>query len=130
VSGLTAGTQYTLTFYQAAAQQEGFTGKTTEQWEVTFGGASQESMLMNTPSEGNYAWNEVTMLFTANSASELLSFLAQGTPNGVPPFVLLDGVTLTANGSTSAVPEPAVDGFIGMALLSIPLFYRLRKRRN
>jgi hypothetical protein len=47
-------------------------------------------------------WLPVNLTFTANSTSELLSFLAVGTPSGnLPPFALLDGVSLTA------VPEPS-----------------------
>jgi hypothetical protein len=34
INGLTAGTTYTLSFWQAAGQQTGFTGATTEQWKV------------------------------------------------------------------------------------------------
>ena len=37
VSGLTAGTTYTLQFQQAAGQQVGFSGATTEQWKVFLG---------------------------------------------------------------------------------------------
>ena len=37
ISGLTAGTTYTLQFQQAAGQQTGFTGDTTEQWKVFLG---------------------------------------------------------------------------------------------
>ena len=37
VSGLTAGTTYTLQFQQAAGQQVGFSGDTTEQWKVFLG---------------------------------------------------------------------------------------------
>ena len=40
--------------------------------------------------------------FTATGPSEVLRFIAHGTPSGVPPFSLLDGVSMTA-----AVPEPA-----------------------
>jgi hypothetical protein len=43
-----------------------------------------------------------TMNFTADNTSDLLSFFAVGTPNGEPPFVLLDGVSLNAD-----TPEPA-----------------------
>jgi hypothetical protein len=41
------------------------------------------------------------MTFTPTSTSETLSFLAIGTPGGVPPLALLDGVSL------SDIPEPA-----------------------
>ena len=37
ISGLTAGTTYTLQFQQAAGQQIGFSGPTTEQWKVFLG---------------------------------------------------------------------------------------------
>ena len=37
VSGLTVGTTYTLSFYQAASQQTGFYGATTNQWIVALG---------------------------------------------------------------------------------------------
>ena len=37
VSGLTAGTTYDLQFQQAAGQQVGFSGHTTEQWKVFLG---------------------------------------------------------------------------------------------
>ena len=61
--------------------------------------------------------------FTANSTSELLSFLAVGTPSGnVPPFALLDGVSLTA------VPEPSTWAmmFVGFAGLGYAAFRRRR----
>ncbi len=41
-----------------------------------------------------------TFNFTADNTSDVLSFLAVGTPNGEPPFSLLDGV------SVQAAPEP------------------------
>ena len=34
ISGLTAGMTYTLSFWQAAGQQQGFSGATTEQWKI------------------------------------------------------------------------------------------------
>ena len=37
ISGLVAGTTYDLEFQQAAGQQTGFTGATTEQWKVFLG---------------------------------------------------------------------------------------------
>ena len=49
-----------------------------------------------------------------------LSFLAIGTPNGTPPFALLDDVSLQ-------VPEPAATVFLaGMGAL---LAARLRRKR-
>src|SRR6478736_838184 len=37
INGLTVGTSYTLSFWQAAGQQQGFSGDTTEQWKVFLG---------------------------------------------------------------------------------------------
>ena len=68
-------------------------------------------------------WMTESFKFTANSTSELLSFLAVGTPSGnVPPFALLDGVSLTA--------VPAVDiGDDGHRLRGAPAVPPSRRRR-
>ena len=116
INGLTVGHQYTLTFQQAAGQQTGFSGPTTEKWSVSFGGDTQDSSLYSLPSHGVGAWELQSMTFTASSVSEVLSFLAVGTPDGVPPTVFLADVNL--NDSTpSTVPEPSsvVTLLIGVA---------------
>ena len=66
-----------------------------------------------------------TFYFTADATSEVLSFLAIGTPisPSVPPFSLLDSVSMMA------VPEPStwatmVVGFGGLG------FAAYRRRRN
>ncbi len=102
IKGLTVGTVYTLTFYQAAGQQQGFKGATTERWKVGFGTDSQLSSLFSLPEGGVGPWQAQTMTFTAQATSQVLSFLAVGTPNGQPPISFLDGVSLQA-----AIPEPA-----------------------
>ena len=115
ISGLTAGQTYTLTFYQAAAQQVGLSGPTTEQFEVTLGSQIQYSTLMTNPSEGFTPWNQQTMTFTATSASEVLTFLSLGAPGGAPPLGLLDGVSLNPPSPPPAsTPEPS-----GLALIGI-----------
>lgn len=115
ISGLTAGQTYTLTFYQAAAQQVGLSGATTEQFEVTLGSQIQYSTLMTNPSEGFTPWNQQTMTFTATSASEVLTFLSLGAPGGAPPLGLLDGVSLNPPSPPPAsTPEPS-----GLALIGI-----------
>ncbi|QYE33826.1 PEPxxWA-CTERM sorting domain-containing protein [Polymorphobacter sp. PAMC 29334] len=102
ISGLTAGKSYTVSFYQAAGQQVGFTGPTTEQWSVSLGESTQLSSLYSLPQGAVGGWQKQTMTFVAGSTNELLSFLAVGTPGGAPPISFLDGVSLTAS-----VPEPA-----------------------
>ncbi len=100
ISGLTIGKGYTVNFYQAAGQQLGFTGPTTERWSVSFGNDTQLSTKYSLAEAGIGAWQAQTMHFTATQASQVLTFLAVGTPNGAPPISMLDGVSL-------AVPEPA-----------------------
>lgn len=55
------------------------------------------------------------------SASEVLSFLAIGTPAGVPPFALLDGVSI------SEVPEPGSLVLLG-AGLGVAVLVSCRRR--
>ena len=126
VTGLIPGDQYTITFWQAAAQQDGpnFNGATTEQWQVDLGSQSQTSTLMNNPDHGFTDWNQQTMTFTATAASEVLQFIAEGSPNGVPPFSLLDGVTMAQTGT----PEPAAFALLGAGLIAVSLLGRRRKR--
>ena len=105
ISGLTVGKQYTLNFWQAAGQQQGFTGPTTERWEVTFGNDVVLSSLFSLPQGGVGPWQQQTMTFTATAASQVLKFLAKGTPGGAPPISFLDGVSLQE--VVPGVPEPA-----------------------
>jgi len=141
---LTVGDSYILTFYQAAGQQQGFSGATTDYFNVSLGNAVlvypstggpniaiasttgepvQVSSTMNNVSGGFVPWTQQTMVFTATSSQEVLTFLASGTPAGTPPFALLDGVSLVA------VPEPSpliamVIGILGLGLI---LFKRYRR---
>jgi len=121
VTGLVAGQQYSVGFYYAGAQQSGFTGDTTEQWKVSLGGSAvQSTPILNDVSHGFTGWNHEVFTFTADGSSDTLSFLAAGTPNGEPPFSLLDGVTMTA------VPEPASMFLMGTGLAALGLIRRRR----
>jgi hypothetical protein len=114
VTGLVVGQQYNVSFYQAAAQQSGYDGATTERWQVSLGTETKLSTLMNNPNHGMVGWMSQTLSFTADATSEVLSFLAVGTPNGLPPFVLIDGITVTAQ-----TPEPGSYALLGLGLLGI-----------
>lgn len=94
VNGLTVGKTYQLSFDWAAAQQSGFNGPTTDQWIVSFGNMTLSTPVLSIPSHGFSGWQTQSFDYVASSSSEVLSFLANGTPSGVPPFALLDGVTI------------------------------------
>jgi hypothetical protein len=117
IGGLTVGKSYTLKFYQAAGQQVGSSGPTTEQWTGSFGERVQTSTLYSLPQGATGAWQAQTMTFTADFASQVINFLATGTPGGGPSTSFIDGISLT-----ESVPEPASwalmlggFGFVGAA---------------
>ena len=101
-NGLTVGDKYTVNFYWAGAQQSGFTGASTDQFIVDFGGSTQSTAMVDVASEGFSGWQHQSFTFTADNTSDVLSFLASGSVSGVPSFALLDGVSVFA-----AAPEPA-----------------------
>ena len=101
LTGLVVGKDYLVDFDWAAAQQHGYNGATTEQWIVSLGGQSISTAVFANESHGFSGWMHESFRFTYDGANNVLSFLAVGTPNGEPPFSLLDGV------SAAAVPEPA-----------------------
>jgi hypothetical protein len=122
IAGLTAGQTYDLTFWQAADQQSGDRAATTEQWAVSLGSDTQDSTLMNTPGGQFNPWNQQSLAFVATSTSELLNFLALGTPSGEPPVVLLADVSLTQ------VPEPVTLTLLGTGLVGLVAVRRRRAR--
>src|SRR6516225_6830562 len=84
IPNLTASTTYTLQFQQAAGQQQGFTGPTTEEWKVFLGvggigvdcstnpctvtgtanNEEEDSTPMSDGSMMNVDWNSVNLSFT------------------------------------------------------------------
>ncbi|HWB54712.1 MAG TPA: hypothetical protein VG722_10985, partial [Tepidisphaeraceae bacterium] len=126
IYGLTTGDGYTVSFWWAGAQAYGgaFTSPTTDQWQVSFGSQTQYTSVVNNAGEGFTGWMQETMHFTADNTSDVLSFLAVGTPTGAPPFSLLDGVSVTGKGggTTGVAPLPtamslSTVGLIGLAAL-------------
>jgi hypothetical protein len=119
LTGLTVGNTYVVSFWWAGAQQSGYTGVNTEQWQVSFGSSTQSTAVVDNVSHGFTGWAFQTFNFIAGSTSEVLSFLAVGTPSGEPPFSLLDGV--------SVVPEPASIVLVGVGVVGFGVV-RLRRR--
>ena len=113
INGLTPGQNYTVSFWWAAAQQYTFNGSNQSQWQVSLGSQTQSTAFATIPSHGFSGWMFQSFTYTATSSSEVLSFFANGSPP-VPPFALLDGVTLNAN---SSVPEPATITLLATGLM-------------
>jgi Protein of unknown function (DUF642)/PEP-CTERM motif len=123
INGLTAGQAYSVSFYWAGAQQSGFNGPTSDNVTVSLGSQSFTTQTVSLPSHGFSGWVQQTFTFTADSTSDVLSFLAYGTPNGVPPFALLDGVSMVAVAS----PEPSTLLHAGLGMFGLGAVW-LRKR--
>lgn len=127
IAGLVSGTTYTLSFLWAAAQWSdgsgGFaTGDTTESVKVSIDGKNYTTDTVNLPSKGFSGWMAKSLTFTYGGGSNVLSFLATGTPAGLPPMTLLDSVSL------SAVPEPGTLTLAGLAVAAT--LVTLRRRRK
>jgi len=136
ISGLTVGQQYTLNFEWAGAQFTDIkdsTGKYWVGWDVSFAAIGAPVTAENSFSVGGSGslinnwgfqdWATASHTFTASATTQVLSFLATG-PSGLPPFSLLDGVTLT---EVTSVPEPAS---LALMLAGGALLVGVAKRRR
>jgi hypothetical protein len=110
INGLQAGHQYTLSFYGAESQfANGYlnapiSGPTTQTLQVQLGSESYTPINdVTLASHAFSGWTQYTETFTATSSSEVLSFIASGTPASLPPFLQIAGVSLT---DTTVVPVP------------------------
>jgi hypothetical protein len=149
ISGLTAGDTYAVSFYWAASQQEGFNGPTIQAMNVCLGssaesyvdtgdqplsggtnassniscsGSGASTALIDLPSHEFSGWQSVTVDLTANSTSDVLSFLAYGNIQE-PPFALLDGVSM----NLAPTPEPGTLPLLFTGLMGGVTVLRSRK---
>jgi len=123
INGLIVGQTYTLNFDWAAGQIQSRTGPTTEQLQASLGGQSFTTSVVDNPNQGFTGWFTDSFTYTATATSEVLSFLSIGTPTGLPPIALLDGVSLTQN-----VPEPST---LALMLTGIgAVGFLVRRRRS
>ena len=129
LSGLTVGMDTKVYFYYAGAQQFNFDGPTTEAFQVSLTDGSSNTteshstaVLSNT-SHGFTGWHYTYLDFTPTSTSETLTFLAMGTPSGVPPFSLLDGISVV-----QVTPEPGTLALLGTGIMAVGGLVRRRRR--
>ena len=126
VNGLITGAWYTVSFSWAASQQRNFAGTVTDGWFVGFGttalapttttanGTTVKATATRQVTQATSSWVQEQMSFMATASTMVLSFLAQGTPAGQPPFSLLDGVTLVPEPATSVLMLSGLAGLIGL----------------
>jgi hypothetical protein len=123
ITGLTVGDNYTVSFDWAAAQQQNFFGTNSSGLQVSLGGQTDSTGLITIPTGGFSGWKTRNFNYTATAPSETLSFLAYGDPQ-VPPFALLDGVSLTGT------PEPSPFLAMGIGVLGLGAIIRRRALAN
>jgi len=128
ITNLVVGTTYILTFYYGAAQQTTYTTETTENWQVTMGSTTFTTPTLTNRAASFTGWDLYSNSFTATNTTEVLSFLASGTPSGEPPFSLLANVSIIA-----AVPEASsviAAGLLLLILCAAPLLKSFKEKKR
>jgi hypothetical protein len=114
IGGLDIGANYTLTFY-SMTNHDAVDPAARQDWRVTFGTDTQTGQ--QTYFTGTGAWVQSTLAFTATSATQALTFVAEYLPGSYPEMLNLDGIVLTK--TTSAVPEPSTYALLAGGLVAM-----------
>jgi PEP-CTERM motif len=135
ITGLNIGDTYTVTFSDAADQQVGYgNGPYSENLTVTAGTTSKGFVLNYTDATAGDWTNGNTITFTADATTDVISFLANGAPTGIPSFVLLDNVsvtdlTTTQQSGPGTVPEPGSLALLSTGLIGLGSMVRSRFKK-
>jgi hypothetical protein len=145
VTGLIPGDTYSVTFNMGAGQQAGYSGASTDTWLVGLssgtGGCatntsatcrpntgtttSGSSQTIDLPGGGFSGWAAAEVSLIASAGAEVLWFFGESTNDGSqPPFLLLDGVSLT-----QTVPEPPAYGMLLVGVLALLGARRVLRRK-
>ena len=100
VSGLTIGQTYTLGFYQAAGQQQGFSGQTTDQWIVSLGTSGLFSALASAPSVADSSCGTHCVYSSLDSTASIAATTLMTVPSEGQVNWEAVSVTLTADATT------------------------------
>jgi PEP-CTERM motif len=84
----------------------------------------QNTPVLNIASHGFSGWYAANFTYVADATSEVLSFIAQGGPYGLPPADLLSNVSL------QSVPEPSTLTLLALGLLGLGTIYLRRRAKR
>ena len=89
INGLTPGAHYTVPILVGRSRTVRLSWRQHGTMASHLGSQSQFTPVVHNPSQGFSGWMHQTFTFTADSTSDVLSFLASGSPSGVPPVCRL-----------------------------------------
>jgi len=114
VGGLEVGASYTLSFY-SMTNHDAFDAAARQDWIVSFGTSTLTGQ--QTHYTGNSEWVQSTLVFTAQAATQALTFVAEYLPGSYPEMLNIDGIALTR--TAGPVPEPSSGALLMGGLLAV-----------